>query len=97
MSLSEKSTIDSITVKESGHIEVRRADTILRDGDAISKSYHRHVLAPGDDLSSEDPTVVSIADVVWTDAVVAAHLDRVAAAQEQAIAQLAADTPTTEE
>lgn len=65
MALTETSTIDSVTVKDTGHVEVRRADRILRDGEEVSKTYHRHVLSPGDDLSNEDPQVVAIAKAAW--------------------------------
>lgn len=65
MALTEESTIESINVTESGSIEVKRADKILRDGEVISKTYHRHVLEQGMDLTNEDPKVVAVAQAVW--------------------------------
>lgn len=72
MALTEQSIIDSINARPSGHIEVRRADLVVRDGVEIAKTYHRHVLSPGDDLSAQDPRVVAIAHAVWTPDVLAA-------------------------
>lgn len=63
--LSRESVIDQITVDEAGNVSVRRADRILEGGEVISVRYHRHVLAPGDDLSGEDPRVVTIAEAAW--------------------------------
>ena len=72
MALTEDTIIDSIDVLPSGHIQVRRANRIFRDGIEISKSYHRHVVEPGDDLALEDPRVAEIGAVVHTAEVIAA-------------------------
>lgn len=72
--LTKQSTIDQINVLEQGHIQVRRVDRILEDDVEISKSYHRHVLAPGDSLDGEDERVVAIANAVWTAEVIADYL-----------------------
>jgi len=61
----EISEIDSINVTANNNIEVRRADKVLKDGEEISKTYHRHVLSPGDDLTNQDPKVIAVANVVW--------------------------------
>jgi hypothetical protein len=61
---------DAITVLPNGVIEVREATVILRDGvrdEGFPSSYHRYVLAPGDDLTGKTETIVAIAEVVWTD------------------------------
>ena len=63
--ITELSVIDKIEVLEDGHIQVRRADKVLRDGVEVAKTYHRHVLAPGDDLSGQDAKVVAVATAVW--------------------------------
>ena len=65
MALTEISIIESINVKDTNHIEVRRKDSVLRDGVEISFTYHRHVLTQGDDLSNEDPRVKVVANSVW--------------------------------
>jgi len=73
MTLEEKSVIDQIEVTRNGSINIRRADLILKDGVEIAKTYHRHVLAPGDDLANEDAKVVAIAQAAWTPEVIAAY------------------------
>ena len=60
MALEERSVIDKIEVILNGSIQVRRRDQILRDGEEITATYHRHTLSPGDDLSNEDPRVVAV-------------------------------------
>ena len=79
MALTEDTIVDSIDVLPDGQIQVRRADRIFRDGVEISKSYHRHVVSPGDDLSKEDQRVADIGAVVHTADVITAFK----AAQEQ--------------
>lgn len=71
--ITESSTIDNLNVTEAGCIEVRRADKVLRDGEEIAKTYHRHVLTPGDDLTGQDERVVAVATAVWTPEVIAAY------------------------
>jgi len=66
MGLIEQSVIDQIEVTRNGSVNVRRADLIIKDGVEIAKTYHRHVLSPGDDLSAQDSKVVAIAQVAWT-------------------------------
>ena len=58
-------------VGEGGFINVKRVDKVLRDGEVISTTNHRHVLAPGDDLTNEDAVVVAVANAVWTPEVIA--------------------------
>jgi len=81
MALTEDTIVDSIDVLPDGQIQVRKANRVFRDGEEISKSYHRHVVAPGQDLSLEDPRVAEIGAVVHTAEVIAAY----EAAQEAAL------------
>jgi hypothetical protein len=72
MALTEDTIVDSIDVLPDGQIQVRKANRVFRDGEEISKSYHRHVVAPGQDLSKEDSRVSEIGAVVHTAEVIAA-------------------------
>lgn len=72
MALSEIIKVDQVELVETNHIQIRTATIIERDGVEISRSFHRHVVAPGDDISNEDPKVQSIANAVWTEEVIAA-------------------------
>jgi len=49
---------------------------IAEDGTEISRTFHRHVLAPDADLTAEDADVAAIAGQVFTDAVKAAYAAR---------------------
>ena len=54
------------------HIQVRTATVIKEDGKEISRSPHRHVIHPDQDISGEDAEVQAVANAVWTDSVKAA-------------------------
>ena len=71
MALTEDTIVDSIDVLSDGQIQVRKANRVFRDGEEISKAYHRHVVSPGDDLSLEDPRVAEIGAVVHTPEIIA--------------------------
>ena len=73
MALQEKSVVDKIEVLLNGCIQVRRRDQILKDGVEVASTFHRHVIAPGDDVSNEDPRVAAIATATWTEEVVAEY------------------------
>lgn len=73
MALIEKQIVDLVELVQSNHIQVRTANIIERDGTEISRTFHRHVLAPGDSVVNEDPKVQAIADAIWTAEVVAAY------------------------
>jgi len=69
MALSEVSKNDKIEVVSSGNwssVQVRNATIISRDGVELTRSYHRHVVMPDEDISSEDPDVQAICNVVFT-------------------------------
>ena len=65
--------IDQIEVLESNHIQVRQATKIIEDGKEIGKTYHRHVLSPGDSLEGQDEKVQRIAKAAWTPEVIEAY------------------------
>jgi len=73
MSLEKVISVDLIEVIENGSIQVRTKTAIMEDGKLISSKFHRHVVAPGADVSGEDAKVRSIAAAVHTADVVAAY------------------------
>jgi hypothetical protein len=73
MALTERIEIGSREVLVDGQIQVRTDTVIERDGVEISRTYHRHVVSPGDDISGEDAAVQTVANAVHTDAVIAAY------------------------
>jgi hypothetical protein len=58
MALEKVVIVDRIEVIENGSVQVRTKTAILEDGKQISGTYHRHVVAPGDDYSAEDARVL---------------------------------------
>lgn len=80
MALTERTVEDKIElVGEFRHIQIRTATIIERDGVEISRSFHRHVVAPGADVSGESAEVQAIAGVVHTAEIVAAYEAHLAA------------------
>ncbi len=77
--LEKLEVVDRIEVLENGCVQVRTATRIMEDGKAISSTFHRHVVAPGDDYAAEDARVKAICKATHTSAVVTAYK----AAQEQ--------------
>ena len=67
--------VDRIEVVENGCVQVRTKTVIMEDGQQISGTYHRHVVAPGDDYSAEDARVKAICKATHTAAVVTAYKD----------------------
>ena len=71
MALTEEQLNDKIEVVNSGSwscVQVRTATVIKRDGEEISRNFHRHVVMPNADLSAEDADVSAICTTVFTQA-----------------------------
>ena len=67
MALTERTAEDKIEiVGDYKMVQVRTATIIERDGVEISRSFHRHVVAPGDDISGESAEVQAVCNAVWT-------------------------------
>jgi hypothetical protein len=73
MALGKIIVVDRIEVLEDGSVQVRTKTAIMEDGKQISGTYHRHVVAPGDDYSAEDARVQAICAATHTADVVAAY------------------------
>ena len=79
MALTERTVEDKIEiVGDYKHIQVRTATIIERDGVEISRSFHRHALAPDADISGESAEVQAICNAVWTQEVKDAYAAHVA-------------------
>ena len=65
--------VDRIEVVENGSVQVRTKTAIMEDGKQISGSFHRHVVAPGDDYSGEDTRVQAICAALHTAQAIAAY------------------------
>ena len=73
MALEKIQVIDRIEVIENGCVQVRTKTAIMEDGKQISSTFHRHVVAPGDNYSAEDAKVQAICAAVHTAKVIAAY------------------------
>jgi len=83
MALTKTQKVDKIEiVGDYKHVQVRTATIVSEDGVELSRSFHRHVLAPrvksgdtwGDtDISGETTEVQAVCNGVWTSAVKTAY------------------------
>jgi len=74
MALTERQEVDKIEIVGPYRaVQVRTATVIERDGDELTRSYHRHVVSAGDDYSNETAEVQAICAAVHTPEVVAAQ------------------------
>ena len=80
MALEKQTVVDKIEVLENGCVQVRTATRIMEDGVQLSSSYHRKVIAPADDYSTEDARVQAICAATHTAEVIAAYQAAIEAA-----------------
>ena len=74
MALTEETVQDKIEiVGEYKIIQVRNATVIKKDGKEISRSFHRHIVAPNADISGESAEVKAICNAVHTDKIKTAY------------------------
>ena len=77
MALTEERIQDKIeVVGDYKMVQVRTATVIKKDGTEISRSFHRHIVAPNisaDDLANESTEVQAICNAVHTDAIKTAY------------------------
>jgi urease accessory protein UreE len=65
MALTEITKVDQIEITENNDIQVRTATIILKDDVELTRTFHRHVLSQGDDITNEDSKVIAIANAIW--------------------------------
>ena len=73
MALTESTKIDQIEVVNDWNIQVRQATIIERDGEFVSRTFHRWSLTPDSDISDQEQKVKDICNVAWTPEVKAAY------------------------
>jgi hypothetical protein len=73
MALAEIIKVDQIEIVGDHTIQVRTATIIEKDGIEISRTFHRHVIEPGMDVSNEDPKVQSVVNALFTEEVILAY------------------------
>ena len=92
MAITKETVADKIETLENGNIQVRIATVIKEDDTELTRTFHRHVLAPstktddtwGDtDISGEEARVQAICNAVWTSAVKTAYQVAIDAASSE--------------
>ena len=79
MALTERTAEDKIEiVGDHKMVQVRTATIIERDGVEISRSFHRHVVAPDADISGESAEVQAVCNALWTQEIKDAYAAHVA-------------------
>ena len=71
--LEKQTIVDQIEVVENGTVQVRTATKIIDDDKEINRTFHRHVITPGQDYSQEADKVQAICAAVHTPDVIAAY------------------------
>ncbi len=87
MTLEKNIVVDQIEIVESGCIQIRTKTAILENGQQISGTFHRHIVAPGDDYSAEDAKVQAVCAAVHTPEVIAAYQAEQEASRVEAISE----------
>ena len=76
MALEKSTKDDKIEIVDCGDwkvIQVRTATIVTDDGAELSRTFHRHVVEPNDDVSGESDEVKSLASTYFTDDAKAKH------------------------
>lgn len=60
MSLSKIEVVDLIEIVENGFVQIRVATKIMDDEKEVGRTFHRYVIAPGDDYSAETDRVKAV-------------------------------------
>ena len=79
MALTKEIKVDRIEVLENGSVQVRTKTAIIENGKEISSTFHRHVVAPGEDYSAEENRVKAICAATHTESVIASYKAAIAA------------------
>ena len=76
MALTETQENDKIEVVNKWNIQIRTATVIKKDGVELTRTFHRHVLRPGEldasdnlvdtNISGEDADIQAICNAAWT-------------------------------
>jgi hypothetical protein len=73
MAFTEKIEIDRIDVVSDWNIQVRQATIIEKDGEFVSRVFHRWSLTPDSDISNQEQKVQEFCNATWTDEVKEAY------------------------
>lgn len=80
MALQQTVLIDKIEIIENGVIQVRQRNDIYDDtapNNIIASQYQRWVLVPGENISNQNSQIQSVANAIWTPAVISAYQESI--------------------
>jgi hypothetical protein len=84
MALTKENIIDKYEIVGAyKHVQCRHATVVSEDGVELSRSFHRHVIAPGGDVSNESAETKAIVAAVHTPEVVSAYEAQMAAQEAE--------------
>ena len=67
MALTETTEYDKIeVVGPYKAVQVRKATVIKKDGEELTRSFHRYVLSPDSDMTDQPNEVAAVCNAVWT-------------------------------
>lgn len=70
MTITKKVVIDKIEIiGELRHVQIRTATVIKENDVEISRSFHRKVISADDDITNEESEIISICNIVHTQAI----------------------------
>lgn len=88
MAITKRTEQDQIeVVGQFKHIQVRTATVIEEDGTELSRTYHRHVIAPDGDSSGESEDVKAMVAQFHTDEIKAAYAKHVKDNEASSVAE----------
>lgn len=70
MALTKNTIFDAITIRDTGHFEIRMANIYLDDGVEVARNYSRRVITPGDSVTNEPQKIKQLATFIWTQAMI---------------------------
>lgn len=74
MAITKTTKVDKIeVVGDYKQLQIREATIIEEDGVELTRSFHRYVVSPGDDLTGQPSDVTSIANAIWTQDIISQY------------------------
>jgi hypothetical protein len=73
MALEKIEIVDRVEILETGCVQVRTKTVILENGKEISSTFHRHIIAPGDNYTKETNRVKAVCAAVHDASTVSAY------------------------
>ena len=71
MAITKNIEIDKIEIVSPYNIlQIRVATVLVEDGEELTRTYHRYVKVPGNDVSEEPASIQGLANLLWTQQII---------------------------